>query len=1488
MKKLLSLLIFAFLSLNALANRDIWYAISPEPGDTLEAAKAKSLTKQVIDEDRIIKSFEEAIAITLPQGISKKIGNQDNILVLETMSFSPTGAKLTAYMTCDVPRSEEQISFKGKDINFAPGGFTGGARLELIEDVNVKLGKNMTMVIKGSSEMSKTFVECDCKGYKLMGLQGEIVFSDSILVPVDAKGKLLKDKKVKVTSPFETQLIGWDDFMIEVGISPFKMKKLDDFSFSVNSAVFDFSELANSPSMVFPEAYNSSDFVDDNRKMWKGFFLKDLVVTYSGMSDSASIGDTLSQNITPTMEAHNLLIDNFGLSGQFSGNNLIALDKGTIGTWPFALDELSAEISKNQLSNCGFKGRITIPPLSDTATLGYEAFIDPGNQYSFNVKTLDTLRMDMLMAKMMLLPNSYIDISAIKGKFKPKAVLNGNLTIKANETDIAGVDFEELEITPEAPYLKAKAFSFGTSKSKQKFGKYPIAINNIGMVSEKDRTGLKFDLTLNLVEDKSGGFTGETGLTVFGKRQIENNRQKWKFDGVEVNKISVKIDGGAYKLNGSAEWFKKDLVYGNGFNGNLEAEFKGLPKIAAGALFGNINGMRYWYADALVNFSKGIPLFTGVNLYGFGGGAYHHMRQLGFDEKAVGTIGQTASGIVYKPDEQTFLGLKASVNLGLESKSLFNSDLTFEMSFNSNAGVDRINFKGNGYFMTPIEEGSIGLSVLKEKCNDIAKGKDPNVIENKDKNAAKSSIYAYVNLDFDFKNDVMHGILGTYINVGNGILQGTGPGGKAGEAVMHFAKDDWYIHIGTPTNRIGVKALAFAELNAYFMMGTKIPASPPPPEKVSDILGGINLDYMANLNALGEGKGISFGAGLQFNTGHKEFKPFYAQFDAGAGFDVMLKNYGNVNCKGLSGPLGINGWYANGQVWAYIEGSIGIEVHWRFINGKYEILNVGAAAVLQAKLPNPFWMHGIIGGRYSILGGLVSGNCRFDLTIGKECEIEGGGSPVQGIEVIAEVTPNDGSTDVNVFNSAQAVFNMPIGKVFELENLDGNKEAFKIELGHFHVKDGENILKGSLEWNAEKDVVAFNSFEILPPEKQLNLDVQVSFKELKNGTWQTIMDNGQTVIESLKTMFTTGKAPDYIPMENVLYSYPLPMMFNYYQNETDIGYIQLDKGQDYLFNPGAEWKQIGRFADKQGNKYEFSFTYAAVDKKVNFIRPANLQNNTIYSFELVNVPSKIKAAVDKNVIAKIEKKELRLEGQKDEDISTVEMTTKDAEGTIDALAEKNIFGTSFRTSLYNTLNDKLNAMQLSSYLRYYIYPSVHNLYIYNNGDEMFSDQEVDGAENYAPIIQFSANLDNNWYRQLIDPLVYESYPYEGLEIGWRDKEELGIPPVKAVGIFQYPLEPKLTEDQLINGIINTPPLWVGFSYKLPYYMDKDYFELKQKAANKFYCKPSIPGRIKYLLENSFKAIYKGDYNVTIKYVLPGTNTVSSNGNVKFVSPVGVE
>ena len=1454
---------FLMFSVASFANNSIEYHNSVT-SDTGEVAKAHALHKKVVDEGRYISSIDEALAVTLPQGIKKKIGNQDFILVIESMSYAPDGAKLTVYMLLDIPRSDQKLALRGKDISFCPGGFTGSSRLELMEDVNVPLGKNMNMIIKGGNETSKTFVECDCKGYKSMGLQGEIQFSREKLIPEGPDGKIITNPNAKVTAPFETQLVGWDDLLIELGISPFQVKDAKDFSFKVTSAVFDFSEAANSPAMVFPDAYESSDFTDGDQKMWKGFFLKDIVVKLPGSFSK----DTLQRS---SIEAHNMLIDHIGLSGKFSAKNILPLNEGNASGWAFSVNEISAELMKNELASCGFKGEIVVPPLGDTTKLAYNAFIDPAGQYTFIVKTTDTIQMDIWKADLRLDPNSFIDISVINGKFRPKAVLNGALTVKTEETEIAGVTFEELAITPEAPFLKAKAFSFGMPGVQQKLGNFPISISNIGMVNTNNRTGLKFDLKLNLVGESSGGFSGETGLTLFAKNVSEANRQRWRYDGLEVSKIAIDIDGGAYKLAGSAEWYKNDQIYGNGFSGNIDADFKGLTKVTATALFGNINGMRYFYADAMVSLKNGVPIFTGFNLYGIGGGIYHHMNQLGWDEKAIGTIGKTASGIVYKPDEKIFLGFKASVNVGLTTKSIFNSDVTFEMAFNKNAGVDRIIFRGNGYFMTPPEEGGAALTKIKEKAKDIGAGKDPNSSDKKE--SAKSSLYAFVNLDFDFRNDVMHGNLGTYINLPGGVLQGIGPGGKAGEAVMHFAKDEWYIHIGTPDNRIGITALRFAELNAYFMTGTKIYESPPPPENVSRILGNYNLDYTSSLNALGEGKGIAFGAGLRFNTGNKKFGPFYAKFDAGAGFDVMLKNYGQIGCKNQSTPLGINGWYANGQVWAYLEGSIGVEVDWRFIHGKYEILQVGAAAVLQAKLPNPFWMRGVIGGHYSILGGLVSGNCRFDFTVGEECEVISGGSPVKGMAVITEATPNDGSTDINVFNSPQAVFSMPIGKVFQLQDMDGNNISFKVELDHFKILNDGKEIKGSLEWNAEKDVVAFNSFEILPSEKKLKLEVQVSFRESKNGTWQTIMESGKKLTEVLVTNFSTGKAPENIPLNNVAYSYPMPMMFNYYQNETDLGYIQLKQGQQYLFNPGPEWKQLGRFVDRQGQKHEFEFSYSVAEKKIEFKRPANLKNNTIYSFELVNTPTQAVNQVDKNIVS-TKKKTMIAEDNE----STVEFSSKKAEGTLEILEDKNIFETFFRTSRFNTLNDKISNLNMNAGSQWPLRPLVHLIYKGIDGGECFDKFEAEGNESIAPTIRFTNVLDNKpWFHTYIYPYLYENYPLDGsIKIKERQQNPVGLPPTHTINIAMGKTIKNLAEQDIQYNSFDADIGPAAFHSYLVHYSAIDYNDLATQVCSKYWNVPNIDSRLVYLIVTPFQVVRRGDYNFNIEYVLPGLNQVSSS------------
>jgi len=80
----------------------------------------------------------------------------------------------------------------------------------------------------------------------------------------------------------------------------------------------------------------------------------------------------------------------------------------------------------------------------------------------------------------------------------------------------------------------------------------------------------------------------------------------------------------------------------------------------------------------------------------------------------------------------------------------------------------------------------------------------------------------------------------------------------------------------------------------------------------------------------------------------------------------------------------------------------------------------------------------------------------------------------------------------------------------------------------------------------------------------------VSFKELKGGSYQTVMVDGKKAIETEERSFTTGGAPDYIPNKNIKYAYPVLDQKNYFVGESNEGFVQLKQGQSYLFED-AHW-----------------------------------------------------------------------------------------------------------------------------------------------------------------------------------------------------------------------------------------------------------------------------------------------------------------------------
>jgi len=1450
------------------------------PKDLEKMEKLIATVKKIRAESRKIQDLiNSPKSFDLPLGKNQSMGEGGVTICIDSVFLTPKGGELCASALIDVPLAKKQIGFAGSRIGFNRGGFTGDARLMLIGNQSFPLNKNMNLVFVG--ENNKTFVDWDCNGYTGIGLEGRVEFDRKILLPADTIAN------TNVSAYFETSITTFSDFVVDVSMDPFQVKGLTDFKFKVSNAVLDFSDTRNSSGMVFPKGYQSTSMPELNSPLWHGFYLKELSVEIPSQYRKKN----QQKNIELFLKS--AIIDEMGFTGEFGGTNLIPIEEGDMSGWAFSLDTLEVGLRYNKFRKVWFNGDILIPITGETDYFGYSGLIQPGGKYYVKATVKESMDFPLFDAEVKLAPSSYLEIEVEDHRFHPKAVLHGSMVPKAKLLNIGEISFEGLMVTTREPFLDADRFSLGREDEPKKLGFLPIQLNTITLTKrETNKYGLGLDMTINV----SDNFSGIAEAIILAEK--DPDRIKFKFAGLDIGKLGIDVNQGGFKLKGYAQWYKNDPLFGSGFKGMVDAKFTPGIDLQASALFGSVEGYRYWYADGMFSIPNGIPVFTGLSIYSFGGGVYNRMSHSG-TALGSGSIGATPSGIVYVPNKKAGLGLKARADLASPDKAAVTVETIFETSFNSKGGLNYISFEGNGKFLAPLNIP--GADALQASCMKLSKSLDKglnSIVEDVNMSgvtkinklldkakipgikvqsdvqtqmfgaaseiAGKSTVAAKSKISYDFQNKSLDGTFELFINVPGGIIQGVGANGRAGWAEFHADSKNWYFYMGTPEDRVGIKLMRILKTGSYFMVGTKILGSPAPPDEVADILGADDLDYMRDFNALGTGKGFAFGSNVSISTGNLNFLIFYGYFKAGAGFDVMLKNYGSeVRCKGSGKSPGIDGWYANGQAYAYLDGEIGIRIKVFHKRKKIHILHVGAAALLQAQLPNPLWMKGTVGGRYSILGGLVKGRCKFEVQIGDKCELVGG-SVLDQIEVISDVTPQNGRAAVDVFTAFQSVFNMEIEKPFDMVDLDEIEKTFRIKLDEMSLKADGKPIEGEIEWNENKDVAIFNSLDILPPESKIDYKVKVSFEEKIGGVWKKM--KGQTQEE--KGSFTTGEAPDHIPERNIAYSYPLSNQFNFFKDEYALGYIKLIKGQPYLFEPDDKWDQKMRMTKKDGSPLLGDISYT--DRTVKFEIP-NLLTNSIYKQEIVNIPKFSAAKIDANVV-------IKESGNEDVTISN----KKAKEGSsITTVEEKQLYQNFFRTSNFKTFKAKFRKLKLGQSWEWPVYIGIYQANVSFNSPEVFGENELNGGKLYQPLIQFEALQNNRWFKNELNPLMYSEYPLAGkFTLDWRKATVLGTPPVYAVRILQDINNPLITETNYTGEDPQVQAQYFSLTYNLAAVAYGDFKEFRNKVA-KVSLTPQKEN-LSNLLNSHFPFQTGGKYDVVIRYVLPGINKMTYSN--KLVVP----
>jgi hypothetical protein len=845
------------------------------------------------------------------------------------------------------------------------------------------------------------------------------------------------------------------------------------------------------------------------------------------------------------------------------------------------------------------------------------------------------------------------------------------------------------------------------------------------------------------------------------------------------------------------------------------------------------------------------------------------------------------TGVNYVPDENTGLGLKATVLFSVGAK-VANGEVTFEVAFNNSGGINFMGFYGYATILKIIpglgnvsdrlaskfqklaEKEAAAIKSLGGVGDKLAALKVSNptaAAESLSKDEFRTGevgVSAYVGIQFDFTTSTFHANFDVYVNAANGMLTGAASGNRAGWAVIHIAPGEWYFYMGTPENRMGVKfsiASIKIQTGSYFMVGDKIPGSPPPPQEVADILGMqmSELDYMRDENALGGGKGFAFGANISVETGDLTFLILYANFKCGVGFDIMLKDYGDAHCVGKTEPIGMDGWYANGQSYVYLQGEVGIKVNLFFIKGRFPIISGAAAVLMQAKLPNPTWLRGYMAVKFSILGGLVKGNMRMKVSIGQECEIVSGngGMPID-VKIISEMTPSDKATGVDVFSAPQVAFNMPIGKVFEIED-DYGKKYYRSRLSAFTVTDNGTNVNGELKWNNTSDVVYFYSKEILPSTRTMKAAVKVTFEELVNGNWQTYYVSGKECIEEMAIEFTTGTSPDFIPVSNLAYTYPVIDQQHFYKDEYKQGFVTLNRGQSYLFDP--RWKYEIRFTDGSGNVAKTDMSYDAVNQVIRYDQAA-LALNTNYRFDIIAMPPGASAT---DTVA-VYKPPTVDEGED----GSYEVANKKATAATRGDITKSLLNYAFHSSVYKSFVEKMGKLKLKEGLYERVSSDVVRLLADVGDYEGFDITELTGssASGYNPMVTATAVLDDAYFGSDINPLIYKDYPLSNsMAISNRDISILGLVPEKAMLIMPSYIA------QASQGAITT---WIKtripYLYDLPFAYKADFVELQTKAAQA-YIYTLDAAKYSTLMSSTFPFMRYGNYKVRYEYILPdGTKT----------------
>ena len=1299
---------------------------------------------------RLLSQVTGNTPVDLPLGLNDKdLGGTKATFAIMNIVFSPKGATASVLFDVNIPEANGWLTLAGSDFCIHPTGVSfsqGTLFLPTDRDFNIGSGKDaLNIKFKGcpSADSTKgTYVAWNSNKLTDIVAHAEMTFPQNAFVPEDDKGAITAGSVIaKIMFRFKE----WQDWVASIDMPHFQIKDVKGLSFQPTTIYYDHSTKSNPPNFSYP-----SNWKGNKGNGFEGLYIQQFKILLP--EDFKTFNQKVGERTS--FIAKDLILDDQGITVYVQGKNIIDIKTGNMGGWGYSLTNLEVQITNTTFESGKMDGQFLLP-ISSTP-LDYTADLHLGKDsvsYAFVIKPSGKMNWDIWKASVELRPNSYIEVKKDSAGAAVTALLNGDMSIILSSgtpsIKFELIKFESLGISNRNIATKKKEFwiSAGTwafASPEKSVAGFPVNLGGITpyvQMKSEIEAGLNFKLSVGIGGADKTVIGAEVKLSVYGslKLSVDDFRPNFAVSGgIRADSVRLFGDVGPLKVDGWLAFYKNDNVYGDGIKGHVEATFP-MVKIEATAQFGTVNSFNYWYIDACAQFPTPIPVIGPIGINGFGGGAYYNMKMQNgppqdneMKAKNIAnnnTPGSSMSGISFVPNNGTF-GLRATVLIcmvtGAGPKAM-NAKITLGAEI-ANGAFQNLNLSGDVFVLT--NPPSNDQAIVKGHVDIIY-----------DIPAEKFSLNALVTANFS----------GAKLTVPISLYTG---------------HDGWYFKVGDPwaqkvTLDFPEAKTAFYHYkvgaSAYFVVGSLInPQLPDLPVEVTNLLG-VTTDpqIQSFLNELNKtpGSGMMFGAEVHGNLGFN-VAIIYADAEAILGFDMMLKNFDNLSCNG-GNSAGWENWYALGQLYAYLKLDVGINVDVWFFSGKVSLAKFEAGAYLRGGLPNPTWMDGKVAIKGEVLGGLVKVNTEAHFSIGDKCYPDP--DPLKDIKIISDYGPKGNKE--SVFAYPYGASNVGLENNYEINvppteaHPDGEVRIFQFKIKSFKLmKNGADVGNTGLEYNTDNTTVTLKRNQILDAFTNYTGEIQAYAVQYVDGKgwvnpWNDKKGIYEAVEETSSFNFTTGPKPDYIPDENISFSYPVNKQRFVLKNEMNgKAIVHLDQGQDNILNGNGK----GYMALKNYKLYFIAvgttdtvttnFAWNDQSRDIEYNLPSALKNSTAYRVEFWSFDHSGTMLAPFFLL----KTQTQMSPKNVKGIDIQQKETKVISASFKI--QKPIYVMYYRTGNFNTLSDKINAMGNWSAAN-----KNNALYISNDalGTEHFDEFETkgftapNGKNNYPPLLNINIAWDDN-------------------------------------------------------------------------------------------------------------------------------------------------